>query len=601
MSGSPPSGDDEQAGEDRRAGYRGYPQSDPSAPDGPSTPDAPSTPDESGFGHPHAGYSGYMAPPPAWPAEPEHGGWGSGGSSDPAGGRRYGQAPGSGGWSWDDSIGGWRWGQGPGPDGWVWDDSTGGWRWGQAASGPGGSGWGEGPAGGSFGDRGAGGSWGGTNPPPGPPGGSYPGGGYPGGWGSGPWDYSRFPQRPPSRRGARILTALLAAALIAAVVGAGLSHASWQAAPPRALRPQISGGSGEPGSSGAQPSSPGLSTPAPSTGGGSSGAAGGSAGTGVKATPAETEAVGKRVAPALVDINTTLSYTQEEAAGTGIVLTPSGEILTNNHVISGETSIRVTDVGNGKTYGAKVLGYDHAQDVAVLQLIGASGLATATLGDSSKVVTGQSVVAIGNAGGQGGEPSITGGSVTSLDQSITASDEGDGASEQLNDLIQSNAPIEPGDSGGSLVDLSGQVIGVDTAASDGFSFETGARSPEGFSIPINRAMTIARAIVAGRGSDSIHVGATAFLGVRLSSAGGTPSSGSGATISEVIAHGAAANAGLAAGDTITAIGGRTVSSSADLTDIIDSYHPGQTASVAYVDSGGETHTVEVTLASGPPS
>jgi len=304
----------------------------------------------------------------------------------------------------------------------------------------------------------------------------------------------------------------------------------------------------------------------------------------------------------LVDINTTLSYSQEQAAGTGIVLSPDGEILTNNHVINGETSIQVTDVGNGKTYQAKVLGYDHAQDIAVVQLIGASGLASAAVGDSSKLAAGQSVVAIGNAGGTGGQPSITGGSISALDQSITASDQGDGTSEQLNDLIQSNAAIQPGDSGGSLVNLSGQVVGVDTAASDGFSFQTGGRDPEGFSIPINRAMDIARDILAGQGSSSIHVGATAFLGVTVSGAGqgNAPPTGSGATIAEVISNGAAASAGLVAGDTITSFGGRTVSSSTDLTDIIEIYHPGETAAVAYVDSGGQSHTVNVTLASGPP-
>ncbi|MCL2393627.1 MAG: S1C family serine protease [Acidimicrobiaceae bacterium] len=587
MSDSPQSGYDEQAGDGSRAGD---------------------------FHDPQDGYRASMPPPPAWPTSPDaagwrdpseaSGGWGSGyapseadreGPDDSSGGWGSGQpAPGRGGWAWDGASGGWRWVQAaPGSRGWVWDDSVGGWRWDQGPHGPTGGVWGAaGPASGS---------WGAGNPPP----------AYPGGWGSGPWDYSGTPRRrPPSRRGARILTALLAAALVAAIVGAGLGQAhSVGGSSDPVLAPSANPGSQGAGSSsgpsfgqqGQGPSSPQSSSPPasspqatspqPTTGGN------------VPATPAEVEAVGKRVSPALVDINTTLSYSQEQAAGTGIVLSSNGEILTNNHVINGETSIQVTDVGNGKTYQAKVLGYDHAQDIAVVQLIGASGLAAASVGNSSNLVAGQSVVAIGNAGGTGGQPSITGGSISSLDQSITASDEGDGTSEQLNDLIQSNASIQPGDSGGSLVNLSGQVIGVDTAASDGFSFQTGSRNPEGFSIPINRAMEIARDILAGQGSPSIHVGATAFLGVDVSGAGqgNSPATGSGATISQVIANGAAASAGLVAGDTITSFGGKTVSSSTDLTDIIEIYHPGQTAEVAYIDSGGQSHTVNVTLASGPPS
>lgn len=524
-------------------------------------------PGDSGLGYSPAGYTAHMPPPPAWQAPSDHG-------------DRRETPAGPGGWVWDDASGGWRWGTpSSGSRAWGANDPSGDWGWPQ--------GWGQGSG---YGDAPVGG-WGGASQPP----------GYAGGSGSGPWDYSGIrSERPPSRRGARILTALLAAALIAAVVGAGLGHAASTSGPV-SVAPASGGGS----SSGPAFGQPGVgpSNPQPPSGGspstGSSGASGGSTGSAVKATPAETEAVGKRVAPELVDINTTLSYLGQEAAGTGIVLTSNGEILTNNHVISGETSIRVTDVGNGKTYNAQVVGYDHPQDIAVLQLIGASGLTTATVGDSSKLAVGQSVVAIGNAGGTGGEPSIAGGSITSLDQSITASDESAGTAEQLNDLIQSNAAIQPGDSGGSLVDLSGHVVGVDTAASDGFSFQTGAQSPEGFSIPINRAMGIVQAIEAGHGSTSVHIGPTAFLGVQVSNV--SASSGSGATISSVIANGAAASAGLVAGDTITAVGGRTVSSSTDLADIIEVYRPGQTASVNYVDAGGQRHTVNVTLASGPPS
>ena len=169
----------------------------------------------------------------------------------------------------------------------------------------------------------------------------------------------------------------------------------------------------------------------------------------------------------------------------GMVLTSKGEVLTNNHVIEGATSISVTDVGNGVTYGAKVVGYDRTSDVAVLQLEKASGLKTVSLGNSSGVRTGQPVVGIGNAGGTGGTPSYAGGRVTALNQSITASDQGDGTSEQLTGLIETNADIQPGDSGGPLVNSGGKVVGMDTAASAGFSFQQGGSLTQGYSIPID--------------------------------------------------------------------------------------------------------------------
>ena len=182
-------------------------------------------------------------------------------------------------------------------------------------------------------------------------------------------------------------------------------------------------------------------------------------------TVLSTSQIAARVSPGLVDVVSTLGDQNAEAAGTGMVLTSTGEVLTNNHVIDGATSISVTDIGNGKTYTATVVGYDKTKDIAVLQLQNASGLQTVNLGDSSTVTVGQNVVAIGNAEGKGGTPSVVTGSVTALNQSITASDEGSGNSEQLSGLIQTNAPIQPGDSGGPLVNSAGQVVGIDTAAS----------------------------------------------------------------------------------------------------------------------------------------
>ena len=168
-------------------------------------------------------------------------------------------------------------------------------------------------------------------------------------------------------------------------------------------------------------------------------------------TALTTSQIANKVDPGLVDIVSTLGDQNAEAAGTGMVVTSSGEVLTNNHVIDGATSIKATDIGNGRTYTAKVVGYDKSDDVAVIQLQGASGLTTVSFGDSSQVAVGQSVVALGNAGGTGGTPSVATGTVTALNQSITASDEGSGSSENLTGMIETNANIQPGDSGGSLV------------------------------------------------------------------------------------------------------------------------------------------------------
>ncbi|HUA95714.1 MAG TPA: trypsin-like peptidase domain-containing protein, partial [Acidimicrobiales bacterium] len=319
---------------------------------------------------------------------------------------------------------------------------------------------------------------------------------------------------------------------------------------------------------------------------------------------------------------------------TGIVIKSSGIVLTNNHVVAGATSITVTEVTDGRTFSATVVGYDRSDDIAVLQLAGASGLPTATLANSSTVGVGDAVVAIGNAGGTGGTPATVAGRVTALNQSITASDEGSGAeSEQLTGLIQTNANIQPGDSGGPLVNTSGDVVGMDTAASSNFQFDQGSSSSsQGFSIPINQALSIAKQISAGNATSDIHIGQTAFLGVEVGSSsssssgngglgeipgfgngssgsngtnGGEGSSGSGSSVQgayiDAVPTGTpASSAGLEAGDTITAVNGQAVTSPSGLTKVMLQQKPGDKVSVTYTDSNGNSQTVQVTLASGPP-
>ena len=230
---------------------------------------------------------------------------------------------------------------------------------------------------------------------------------------------------------------------------------------------------------------------------------------------------------AVVDVYTTLGYQGGQAAGTGIVLTSNGMVLTNHHVIAGSTSISVTDVGNGQTYPATVVGYDKSRDLAVLQLRGASGLTTAPLGDATTLRVGDAVAGIGNAGGAGGQPSQAAGSVTALDQSITAADQDGSDPEQLSGLIQVDAAIQPGDSGGPLVNSAGQVVGIDTAASassDRQSFtpvSTTGGGGEGYAIPINQALSVAQQIDQGQASATVHIGPTAFLGVQIAPTGST--------------------------------------------------------------------------------
>ncbi len=299
------------------------------------------------------------------------------------------------------------------------------------------------------------------------------------------------------------------------------------------------------------------------------------------------------VAPALVDINTVLGYDGGQGAGTGIVLTSDGVVLTNHHVIAGATKITATDIGNGRTYAATVLGYDRTHDIAVIKLTGASGLTTAPLGDSSQVQVGDSVVALGNAGGVGGQPTAAPGTVTALNQSIVAQDAAGGGSEQLEGLIQVDANVQPGDSGGALINDSGKVIGVVTAGAVAANGDTGN---QGDAVPINQARSVAQQIIDGRASSTVHIGATAFLGVQVSS---SLTAGNGVLVAGVISGTAAAQAGIEAGDQIVAVDGQQVSSQSELSGLLSAHHPGDSVTVQWVDVTGATHSSTVRLGTGP--
>ena len=330
-------------------------------------------------------------------------------------------------------------------------------------------------------------------------------------------------------------------------------------------------------------------------------------------------------------INTTLQYNSEAAAGTGIVINASGLVLTNNHVIYHATKITARSASTGTTYTATVVGYDKTGDIALIQLRNASGLTAARLGNSSSVKIGDPVVALGNAGGRG---TITAkpGRVTALNQTITASENGGSTdSETLHGMIQTNADIVPGDSGGPLASSAG-VIGMDTAGSDGNT----QQASTGFAIPINTALSVARQIAGGHASSAITIGYPPFAGLFTGSGsnsspqaqaqqqnsgfsggtGNTPrcyTSNSGLTVPSAIAPASsgaliigticgspAAAAGITGGAVITAVNGQAVSSPDDLTGTLSRFHPGDTISVTWVSPSGQQTTSRLRLAAGPP-
>jgi S1-C subfamily serine protease len=296
----------------------------------------------------------------------------------------------------------------------------------------------------------------------------------------------------------------------------------------------------------------------------------------------------------VVVVNTSLAV-GGGAAGTGIVLTSSGEVLTNNHVIRGATAIRVTDVSAGRTYAATVAGYSVSKDVALLKLRDARGLETALIGNSATIKLGDRVTAIGNAGGTGAL-STKSGKLTGLRQAITVSDD-EGSSSRLAGLIETSAPLRPGDSGGPLLSH-GRVIGIDAAASSDFKFQAGGG--EGFAIPINSALGVAKEIEAGHRSSTVHVGPTAFLGVALGQSGSNGQDMPGAIVQDVVPGSPADKAGVGPDDLITAFGGHQVMSPTSLRTLVLRVLPGRTMRLAWINQYTGKNSATVRLVSGPP-
>jgi len=412
-------------------------------------------------------------------------------------------------------------------------------------------------------------------PPPPPP--SAPG------W-SPAWPPAPAP--PPRPAASRRTAALAAVLLFAAAAGASAGVVAL-----------TTHNTGTPTSS----TQPGNGSPFTGPGGGLLGPGGDSNGGGSSSSTGggnlDQAAIAAKVDPAIVDIVVTLAGGQGTAEGTGMIITGGGQVLTNNHVIDGAQSITVQIGGQGSTYKANVVGYDVNDDVALLQIQSPpSNLTTIALGDPSQLNVGDSVLALGNALGRGGTPTPAAGSVTALDQTITASDPS-GASETLSGLIEVNAHIQPGDSGGPLVDSSGKVVGMDTAASvAGGRFRFGGAAGQGYAIPIDTAMHIVEQIRSGDTSGgNIQTGGRALLGVEIAD------SGQGATVQGVQSGSPAENAGIAAGDVITSVGGVQVSSASSLQAAILKHKPGDRVEVTWTDASGGSHRATVTLISGPPA
>jgi S1-C subfamily serine protease len=312
---------------------------------------------------------------------------------------------------------------------------------------------------------------------------------------------------------------------------------------------------------------------------------------GQQATANETAATAATAAQkvGVVTINTVLQYdTSEQAAGTGMILTSNGYILTNNHVVEDSTSISVTVQSTGQKYTATVVGTDKTADVAVLKLTGASGLHSVTFAAAEKVVAGQSVYSVGNAEGTGNLVTAVG-DVGAVNQSLTIGSDSSDTAESLSGLIQLNSDVVSGDSGGPLFDSSGKVIGMVTAASNGSAQVTG------YAINIAQVLKVADAIENGTASSDIVYGYPAFAGIGIASTESTL----GVPVASTFPGMPAANAGITAGDTITAVNGVTVSTADGLTTAVQSHKVGDTITITYLDAEGASHTVPVTLVAGP--
>ncbi len=387
------------------------------------------------------------------------------------------------------------------------------------------------------------------------------------------------PVQPPPRRGRKALRLVVgttaAALLLAGGVGVGTAIGESRVSTDTASSQSTTPTDGQAGSQQSQAQGP---SSGPLYGGGQSD----QSGSGAQDTDATT-ASGSQLT-GLVRIQTKLGYANGAAAGTGMVLTSDGEVVTNHHVVEGATEIQATVMSTGKTYAATVVGTDAGDDVAVIQLQDASGLSTVKADDDA-VAVGDSVTAVGDAGGSQ-TLSAASGTVSAVEQSIRTESEGVTTGERLKGLIEIDADVISGDSGGATYDGEGEVVGMTTAASSGSADITG------YAIPIQKVLSIVTDLHDGVSSSSYVYGNPAFLGIGLAQDGG-------ATVQGVYDDTPAAEAGIVAGDTITSIDGTRVSTGSALSKAIAGYQPGDRVQVTWTGRSGQTQSATVTLATGP--
>jgi S1-C subfamily serine protease len=406
------------------------------------------------------------------------------------------------------------------------------------------------------------------------------------------------PVAPPARRRHRLLASLTATAVVAAGGGLGVGytlarhHGSTTdlASGSTQAQTQAHGSTGSGSSSGSAggsssngdgfgnwqqqlPSQPQLpDMPALPYGGGGS--------TQSEGQTSSTKAAGSQLT-GLVRIITTMKYAGGKAAGTGMVLTSDGEVVTNHHVVAGATRVKVKVMATGRTYTAKVVGTDAKDDVAVLQLAGATGLATVTP-DTSSVSTGEAVTAVGDGNGTVSYLSAAKGDVLGTGKTITTEDDGTAAGEKLTGLIEISSDVVSGFSGGATYDQDGHVVGMTTAAS------TGSSDIVGYAIPITKVLRVANDLENGVVRARYDYTLPAFLGVGLAN---------GTTVEGVYAGTPAAKAGIVAGDRITAIDGTSVSTLKALRAAVAAHSPGDSISVTWTSPTG-SRTATVTLVQG---
>jgi putative serine protease PepD len=324
------------------------------------------------------------------------------------------------------------------------------------------------------------------------------------------------------------------------------------------------------------------------------------------AKPQDIQGILSKVEPGVVSIQTS-SYVsgngfgssgQVTGAGSGMILTSDGEVLTNNHVIEGATSIKVTIFGESQAHDATLIGTDAADDVALVKIQGVSGLPTVQLGDSAALQVGDDVVAIGNALALAGGPTVTEGIVSAKDRSLS------GGSEDLSGLIQTDAAINPGNSGGPLVNSSGQVIGMNTAVIQSAGSNGEAAQNIGFAIAIDRIKPIVENLRSGKSTSATQAAGSGFLGVSTASVDATTQQqfglnvNQGAIVGAVTPGSPADSAGVQQGDVITKIDGTTVTTADQLSTIVHGHKAGDKVKLT-ISRGGDTTTVTVTLGTRP--